>query len=294
LRELYARLYYMIFPPQQQADHIRVTLAETMTVSALLSGFSVGMALSVSDEEMQQYATWTQESFFGNTSLLCSQVMPLHLYEDHELMPQWTDAKRIASECNADGCWEGHWGTNNLAEVSGTKACSLSAAEMKQRYPAWFNERVLAKLASVHIEIGQNCMTIIWCTLFVTFLGSALLLSLSRRSTHPTQWVVYFNGMLNVLSLVPFFNFYNFLQLASRIVRIKFFYCDDYISDRCMVTATWSWGVLRELLGLGVLMILVVHLMLKPPTLKPEGGADSAPSESAARWSVRPAAYRRM
>ena len=53
--ELWLRLYYMIVPKQQNSEHIRAQLAETMTVSALLSGFAVGMALSVSDDEMREY-----------------------------------------------------------------------------------------------------------------------------------------------------------------------------------------------------------------------------------------------
>ena len=63
--------------------------------------------------------------------------MPLGLAGD-DLIPQWNDATHIANECNADGCWEKHWGTNNLAEVSGTSACALTAAEMRLQYPAWY------------------------------------------------------------------------------------------------------------------------------------------------------------
>ena len=60
-------------------------------------------------------------------------------------------------------------------------------------------------------------------------------------------------------------------------MRIKFFYCDDYISDRCMVTATWYWDVLVDLLGVAMALVLALHLLLPVPEDEPgEPGAAAA------------------
>ena len=59
-------------------------------------------------------------------------------------------------------------------------------------------------------------MVIIWSSLYVTFIGSMLLLSLSRRSTRPAHWIRAFSLLVSVHALIPFSNFYQYYVARSR------------------------------------------------------------------------------
>ena len=73
----------------------------------------------------------------------------------------------------------------------------------------------------IQIELGENTMIIIWTAIFVTFIGSTLLISLSKRGEITNQWERRFQWLTDIVVLLPLFNFYHFCNLASRVVRIK-------------------------------------------------------------------------
>ena len=64
------------------------------------------------------------------------------------------------------------------------------------------------------------------------------------------------------LVMLPLLNFYNFLQLASRVIRVLFHYCDDYVSGQCMVTATPAWSGLMHALAIIAATITLLHISL--------------------------------
>ena len=72
-------------------------------------------------------------------------------------------------------------------------------------------------------------------------------------------------GAVAVLNILPLFNIYNFCALSNRVIRVKFFYCDDFITDRCMVQSTIYWEAFMWLLGGCLVMVLVCHVTLPPP-----------------------------
>mmetsp|Transcript_5502 Transcript_5502/g.11916 ORF Transcript_5502/g.11916 Transcript_5502/m.11916 type:complete len:129 (-) Transcript_5502:277-663(-) len=68
--------------------------------------------------------------------------------------------------------------------------------------------------------------------------------------------------------VLPLVNFYNFMMLASRVIRVKFHYCDDYITEDCMVTSTWHWECMMRLLMLIGFTVVTMHLSLPMPKVK--------------------------
>ena len=355
VRELGARLYFTVLPKTQDADHVRSQLSETMTVSALLSGFAVGMALSLSTDEMAEYARLTQSTFFGNSSALCTKILPLG-FAEADNVPAWNGATTIAGQCSADGCWTEHWGTNEFTAATGRPLCSATAAAMREEEAAWFEERVLSKLAAVHIEVratgsssaqrvhagarspgARACVRPCTPSCVLHVHACAWHASAGRRELHGDHLELALRDLHRLdaaaLALAPLYapraldprllaarkrprphsllqllpvlrrteprtrcpgptpphgafgaplrikarGAHRFVKLAQRVVRIKFFYCDDYISDRCMVTATWYWDVLVDLLGVAMALVLALHLLLPVPEDEPgEPGAAAA------------------
>jgi hypothetical protein len=67
-------------------------------------------------------------------------------------------------------------------------------------------------------------------TVVVIMTGSLMRLSLVKRFDSPQPWLRRFYLPLLVLVFLPLYNFYDFLRLASRVVRILWHYCDERIS----------------------------------------------------------------
>ena len=65
-------LYGVFGPGNIKQDHIRTLIGEMMTVSALLSGFAIGMSAKVTDGAIRSYATFLKKEFFGKESHFCS------------------------------------------------------------------------------------------------------------------------------------------------------------------------------------------------------------------------------
>ena len=126
----------------------------------------------------------------------------------------------------------GHWQTNDDANTLGFEACTLTADDMQIQYTDYWDRIVEEKVVSIHLEMGRNTMSIIMTTIIVITLGSLLRLSLIKRYDAPDAWMRRFYPILVVLVVLPLFNFSNFLLLASRSVRILWYYCDDCASRR--------------------------------------------------------------
>ena len=140
-------------------------------------------------------------------------------------------------------CPRADWATNQAANDLGFEPCSLSSTEFKATYPDYWNRMVEEKVASVQIELGRNTMFIIMTTVCVAFTGSLLRLSLLKRSDIPEAWLSRFYPIIMLLACLPLINFYNFLMLASRVIRVIYHYCDDFITTECMITSTPAWEV---------------------------------------------------
>lgn len=72
-----------------------------------------------------------------------------------------------------------------------------------------------------------------------------------RRYDSPEAWLRRFYPLLTILVLLPLVNFSNFLMLASRTVRILWYYCDDCVQKAPAAThisiCTWhAWRVRAE------------------------------------------------
>ena len=148
----------------KQAD-VKVMIGEMMTVSALLSGFAIGMSTKVTDAAIRSYATFLKAEFFGKHSHFCE-------FEHSQSLPQEFKVKGLApihnsfgvplgDTCNADGCWVGHWGTNQAAKELGHEPCTLTADEFREANPAYWDRYVESKVMDVQIELGYNTMFII-------------------------------------------------------------------------------------------------------------------------------------
>ena len=64
------------------------------------------------------------------------------------------------------------------------------------------------------------------------------------------------------LACLPLMNFYNFLMLASRVIRIIFYYCDDFVTTECNVTSTPGWHFLVKTLTAAAGAVWLLHLTL--------------------------------
>ena len=110
-------------------------------------------------------------------------------------------------------------------------------------------------------------MFCIWLESIIVVLGSIVMYSLScqpsdddtDRGVHIQRWNYVFGPVQAVMFFLTFLGFYNFIELSSRIVKIKFHFCDDDITDVCMVGET-SWWYFWSLVVMPSLSLLLFAL----------------------------------
>ena len=102
--------------------------------------------------------------------------------------------------------------------------CGLSASDLTDKYPDYYETLWTRRLVDVHQELGSNTMTVVGTTVLVTFFGALLKLSLSRRPPELRRWNKIFHLFVTTVNVLPLFNFFNFVFLAQRVVRVKFKY----------------------------------------------------------------------
>mmetsp|Transcript_50611 Transcript_50611/g.169034 ORF Transcript_50611/g.169034 Transcript_50611/m.169034 type:complete len:321 (-) Transcript_50611:232-1194(-) len=242
------------------AEGLREQLTAGMTIAALLAGFAVGLATTVSSDEIRAYARWELRTFLGRNSTLCEKYEPLGLIE--------TDGGPTHGlrTCNPDsGCWDGYaaWGTrapDSPLVRHGLDQCSARAEGL------FFEDLVLAKEVTVDQDLGRNTMIVIWVTMIVEMLGTVLFFSLLTQTSEGGDvaiWHSTFGVFLHVLYFLPVFNFYNFLMLASRVVKVKFVHCDDDFTGACWVEETPTFN--RLALAACVLVVAVLALQAYAP-----------------------------
>mmetsp|Transcript_9051 Transcript_9051/g.28644 ORF Transcript_9051/g.28644 Transcript_9051/m.28644 type:complete len:423 (-) Transcript_9051:435-1703(-) len=240
------------------AEGLREQLTAGMTIAALLAGFAVGLATTVSSDEIRAYARWELRTFLGRNSTLCEKYEPLGLIE--------TDGGPTHGlrTCNPDsGCWDGYaaWGTrapDSPLVRHGLDQCSARAEGL------FFEDLVLAKEVTVDQDLGRNTMIVIWVTMIVEMLGTVLFFSLLTQTSEGGDvaiWHSTFGVFLHVLYFLPVFNFYNFLMLASRVVKVKFVHCDDDFTGACWVEETPTFN--RLALAACVLVVAVLALQTR-------------------------------
>eukprot|EP00966_Prymnesium_polylepis_P123990 2867301-Prymnesium_polylepis.1 len=203
--------------------------------------------------EIQDYAKKLKEEFFGKGSEFCEWMVP----EGHvgpSVMAKSVD-EHAGSLCS-DGCWSWNWQTSVAIAELGVDGCLIS--DLSTQFPEYFDLLVKEKILAVHQELGFDLMVIIFTTVVIAFVSTLLLLSMSRRGDKPKHWANRFSLLVTVLNLLPLMNIYNFCSLSNRVVRIKLFYCDDFITDDCMVAGTGYWSaVMYFLVGCFVLVVLL-------------------------------------
>jgi hypothetical protein len=283
-------------PGNIKIDHVKALINEIMAVSTLLSGFSIGMSAKVTDSAIRSYASFLKSEFFGKDSHYCAFDVPQNLPGSRPLsaLPSYDVAdpntKNPANaHCSADtNCWVGHWQTITAAAELGFSPCSMTAEEVQAAYPDYWEKQVMNKVANVQLELGSNTMTIIMTTVMVVSLGSLLRLSLVKRFDSPEAWLARFYPLVVVLAFMPLFNFYNFLQLASRVIRVLWYYCDDYITGQCMVTNTPGFQRTENILMAAGVVVWLLHMSLPratPPASK--SATATAPKADGASIEVR-------
>ena len=272
-------------PGKIKIDHVKALINEIMAVSTLLSGFSIGMSAKITDAAIHSYARFLKAEFFGKDSHYCTFDVTESLPGSRPLtqLPSYDVAnpnQRNADNayCSSDRCWVGHWQTISAASELGFAPCSMTAAEVEAAYPDYWERSIMEKVASVQVELGGNTMTIIMTTVLVVSLGSVLRLSLIKRFDAPEAWLARFYPLVVILACLPLFNFYNFLQLASRVMRVLWYYCDDYITTQCMVTNTPGFENMKRLLLAAGTAVWLLHLTI-PRTI--ESTAKTADTKTA-------------
>ena len=110
----------------------------------------------------------------------------------------------------------------------------------------------------------------------VVFTGTLLRLSIIKKSDTPKAWMNRFYPLVVILACLPLINFYNFLMLASRVIRIIYHYCDDFVSSSCMVTSTPAWERLLNGLMIVAGVVLVLHLTLPSQEDEVQTGQEQA------------------
>lgn len=299
-------------PGNMKQSDVKIMIGEMMTVSALLSGFAIGMSTKVTDGQIRSYASFNKAEFLGKHSHLCDFDRRVEVEGG---VPPLGNPLHVpgGNTCSADGCWGGHYAVPRLAEALGVVPCEMTVGEMKALDPTFWDNMVEEKVLAVQLELGYNTMFIIFTTVCVAFTGSLLRLSIIKRSDCPKTWMRRFYPLVFLLACLPLVNFYNFLNLASRVIRViypcahpagsnprgatrcepartgrkrrrtaarrrarlpRHADCDDFISGHCMVTATPGWDWLLYGLGVVFFLVLLNHLLL--PEADPAGDADGA------------------
>ena len=281
-----------LFETKVDANHLKSELQNAMKTAALLSGFATAMTFSITGDEIRSYANFIKSEFFGRDSHLCSWVQRNAVEEPISAMMGFGGSPRVhqlpnsmdvpnGDACDARNCWLGHWQTNQASKDLDLPLCSVNISVFKARFPAYYADLVEDKVVSVQHELGFYTMAVIMICIIDVFLASLLLFSLGKRSDRPKDWVDKFGYLVMVVQCLPMVIFYNFMQLANRVVRIKLPFCDDFISDTCMVSSTPYFESLLSSLTLLVILVLLMHVSLPPvghsaledSTL----GADAAP-----------------
>mmetsp|Transcript_32441 Transcript_32441/g.64678 ORF Transcript_32441/g.64678 Transcript_32441/m.64678 type:complete len:350 (-) Transcript_32441:377-1426(-) len=269
-------------PGKMRIDHVKTLINEIMAVSTLLSGFSIGMSAKVTNETIEKYAEFLKAEFFGKQSHFCTIDLPAHLKGARPLteLPSYdlinTDKINPSnSYCNDDGCWVGHWQSNHAAKVLGLEQCTLDAETLKNTNQDYWKRIIDEKVAAVQLELGANTMSIIMTTVVVVTLGSLMRLSLVKRFDAADAWLTRFYPVLIVFVCLPLINFYHFLTLAQRVIRILWYYCDDYITSHCMVSNTYYFEQIKHTILPGIaLLVWLLHISLpaatKPDPVSPE------------------------
>ena len=58
----------LLTPGKMKQVDVKILVGEMMTVSALLSGFAIGMSAKITDSQIRAYATFLKAEFFGKHS----------------------------------------------------------------------------------------------------------------------------------------------------------------------------------------------------------------------------------
>ena len=120
-----------LFVSEPNKAEVKSSLENSMATAALLAGFATGMSLSVSDEEIERYATFVKTEYFGRDSHLCTWVQQ-HVWKSH--IPELPNPMGVVngSLCDPESrCWRGHQPTLEASERFGFETCSLTIGDLQ-------------------------------------------------------------------------------------------------------------------------------------------------------------------
>ena len=111
-------------------------------------------------------------------------------------------------------------------------------------------------------------MMCIWLESVIVVVGTLLLFSLAVQPCEAetdagpavTRWTNLFAPIIFCLFGLTIFGLFSFLNLASRVVKIKFSYCDDDLTGVCMVRYSWWWTAWLVIFGVCLIAICLLHV----------------------------------
>jgi hypothetical protein len=113
---------------ENEVQELRRMTQNTMTVSALLAGFAVSMSFAVDQNELDRYARWNKDVFFGKDSEFCTRILNGMYGRKLIWNGVWpsvepTQFRDVSNGNNiscdpSSHCWRGHWGTTHASEVN--------------------------------------------------------------------------------------------------------------------------------------------------------------------------------
>lgn len=231
-------------------------LTMMVTVAVLVAGFSLAVASSVQPADVRSYVEWEVGMFVGRNSGLCEAIK--------QRRPFALDEK-LAGACDASNCFVRgtQWGDH----------CSITDPnDIKQ-----FRElQAEIKLVQVQKQLGGNAMICIWLESLIVVVGGMMMYSLScqvsdeEKSEAVARWSANFGLLSTIMYMLTFYGFYKFIKLSQRVIKIKFNFCDDDLTDQCMVDETWWWYFWSALIPGLVLLILILHIRVTTQNFKTE------------------------
>jgi hypothetical protein len=241
--------WYVMFTQEAPKKSMLMDMMSMMiTVAALLAGFSLGVATSIDGTEVRTYVEWEVAMFVGPNSNLCRGLA--------QSQPFTRNLPAAMRQCDDNQCWTrgSQWGDH----------CdqTIDVTELRR-------QKIDEKIVTVQQQLGSNAMFCIWIESAIVIFGGIMLYSLSCQpidndtdgGEHITRWNSYFRLPFAIIFLLTFTGFTNFIMLCSRVIKIKYHFCDDDITDACMVGETLWWHIFAFIvLPTGVITILILHV----------------------------------
>jgi hypothetical protein len=218
----------------------------------------------VGEGDIDAYAAWEMDSFLGPQADVCTKLEPWHIADDQS--------------CDINACshryrsYANGWGVGDCDRDSG--ACSplvrYNVSFCDERSHQYRDELVAYKRSRVDRQLGGDTMRIVWTVVYVEVIGTLLLVSLQGHADHTDvaakatmdRWGYIFSPFMVAMYVLPLTNFFDFLRLASHVIKVKFYFCDDDVSDACLISGTETFDKYLSDLKLLCGIIIGLHIVI--------------------------------